>query len=181
MTNGAAWGVLVLRIVLGVILVMHGSMVFSTYTPRGAASLVTRIGYPPWSALILAWYLIVVHVVGGALIVVGFWTRLAAVLNLPIMASAVLLMHLSQGFFMRGVVRSTTDLAIVRCRECDCSGDVLLRATPGKPLDLTVRTSGATTATRVPAPQLLPTANAARIDFGENEIVGSLSLNRSAR
>ena len=104
MTNGAAWGVLVLRIVLGVILVMHGSMVFSTYTPRGAASLVTRIGYPPWSALILAWYLIVVHVVGGALIVVGFWTRLAAVLNLPIMASAVLLMHLSQGFFMRGVV-----------------------------------------------------------------------------
>jgi len=104
MTNGAAWGVLVLRIVLGVILVMHGSMVFTTYTPRGMASLVTRIGYPPWSSLILAWYLILVHVAGGVLIVIGLWTRLAAVLNLPIMLSAVLMLHLSQGFFMRGVV-----------------------------------------------------------------------------
>ena len=112
MTNGAAWGVLVLRIVLGVILVMHGWMVLTTYTPRGMASLITRIGYPPWSSLILAWYLIVVHVAGGALIVIGLWTRLAAVLNLPIMASAVLLMHLSQGFFMRGIVTDGRTSAI---------------------------------------------------------------------
>jgi putative oxidoreductase len=104
MTNGAAWGVLVLRIVLGVILVMHGYTAFMTFTPRGVAGLVVRMGFPSWTAMPLAWYLIVVHAVGGALIVIGLWTRLAAVLNLPIMLAAVLLLHWPQGFLMRAMV-----------------------------------------------------------------------------
>jgi putative oxidoreductase len=104
MTNGAAWGVLVLRIVLGIVLVMHGYLAVTTYSPRGVAGLVTRIGYPAWTALPLAWYLIAVHLVGGALIVIGLWTRLAAVLNIPVMLSAVALLHWSQGFFMRATV-----------------------------------------------------------------------------
>jgi putative oxidoreductase len=104
MTNGAAWGVLVLRVVLGVILVMHGYLIFTAYGPRGAGTLVVRMGFPAWTALPLAWYLIVVHVAGGALIVIGFWTRLAAVLNIPVMLSAVALLHWSQGFFMRAAV-----------------------------------------------------------------------------
>ena len=104
MTNGAAWGVLVLRIVLGVILVMHGYMALMTYSPRGVGNLVVRMGFPAWTALPLAWYLIAVHAVGGALIVIGLWTRLAAVLNIPVMLSAVALLHWPQGFFMRAAV-----------------------------------------------------------------------------
>jgi putative oxidoreductase len=104
MTNGAAWGVLLLRIALGVILVMHGYAAVMTFTPRGVAALVTRIGFPAWTAMALAWYLIVVHAVGGALIVLGLWTRLAAVLNVPVMLAAVVLLHWPQGFFMRAVV-----------------------------------------------------------------------------
>lgn len=104
MTNGAAWGVLVLRIVLGAILVMHGYAAVMTFTPRGVAALVMRMGFPPWTAMALAWYLIIVHTVGGALIVIGLWTRLAAVLNLPVMLSAVALLHWPQGFFMRAAV-----------------------------------------------------------------------------
>jgi putative oxidoreductase len=62
------------------------------------------MGFPDTVALPLAWYLIVVHAVGGALIIVGLWTRIAAVLNIPIMLCAVLLIHWPQGFFMKGVI-----------------------------------------------------------------------------
>jgi uncharacterized membrane protein YphA (DoxX/SURF4 family) len=36
--------------------------------------------------------------VGGVLLIVGFWTRLAAALQLPIMLSAVVMVHWRQGF-----------------------------------------------------------------------------------
>ena len=104
MTNGAAWGVFVLRIALGVILVMHAYLAVTTYGPRGAANLVVRLGYPAWTSLPLAWYLIVAHGVGGALILIGLWTRLAAVVNIPVMLSAVALLQWPQGFFMRAAV-----------------------------------------------------------------------------
>jgi uncharacterized membrane protein YphA (DoxX/SURF4 family) len=35
---------------------------------------------------------------------VGLWTRWAALAQVPIMASAVFLYHLRQGFFMTGIV-----------------------------------------------------------------------------
>jgi putative oxidoreductase len=104
LTHGAAWGALVLRVVLGVVLVMHGYAAFWLIGPRGIGGYVIRMGFPAVTALPLAWYLIVVHALGGALIVIGLWTRLAAVLNIPIMLCAVLLVHLSQGFFMKGVI-----------------------------------------------------------------------------
>jgi len=39
--------------------------------------------------------------------IVGFWTRLVAVLQIPIMASAFFLLHLGQGFFMSGALLDT--------------------------------------------------------------------------
>src|SRR5439155_15776554 len=46
----------------------------------------------------------VAHLVGGALLVLGLWTRGAALVQVPIMASAVFLLHFGQGFFLRGIV-----------------------------------------------------------------------------
>ena len=103
-THGAAWGALVLRVVLGVILVMHGYAAFSLIGPRGAAGYVVRMGFPASLGVPLAWYLILVHAVGGALIIVGLWTRIAALLNIPIMLGATFLIHWSQGFLLRGVI-----------------------------------------------------------------------------
>ena len=104
LTYGAAWGALVLRVVLGVILVMHGYAAFWLIGPRGIGGYVIRMGFPAFTAAPLAWYLIIVHALGGALIIIGLWTRLAAILNIPIMLCAVLLVHLPQGFFMRAVI-----------------------------------------------------------------------------
>src|SRR5919108_5457928 len=104
MTNGAAWGILILRAALGVVLFMHGYLAFAILGPDAIAGYMPRMGFPAALATPLAWYLIVAHLIGGILIVVGLWTRLAALLNVPIMAGAVVLVHGSQGFYMKGRV-----------------------------------------------------------------------------
>ena len=100
--NGAqAWGVTLLRLILGVVLVMHGYLALTVLGPQTVAGYITRMGYPSSLATILAWYLIVAHLAGGGLIIIGLWTRWAAVANIPPLASAVFLLHLNQGFFMK--------------------------------------------------------------------------------
>jgi len=59
-------------------------------------------------------YMLFAQVVGGALMILGIFTRWAAMANLPIMVGAVLLFHFHEGFFLRGVVidaaRGKTDV-----------------------------------------------------------------------
>jgi putative oxidoreductase len=62
------------------------------------------MGYPAALGPVLAWYLIVVHLAGGLLVIAGLWTRWAALAQVPIMASATFLVHWKQGFFMTGIV-----------------------------------------------------------------------------
>jgi putative oxidoreductase len=97
-------GLLILRLTLGVIFLMHGYLGAVVIGPAGIAGYTTRMGYPAALGPALAWYLIVAHVGGGLLLVVGLWTRWAALAQVPIMASAVFLLHLPQGFFMRGLI-----------------------------------------------------------------------------
>ncbi len=99
-----AWGITLLRITLGVIFVMHGYLGLAVLGPPALAGYTIRMGYPPGLAGVLAWYLILAHAVGGLLLVIGLWSRLAALAQVPIMASAVFLHHLQQGFFMRGII-----------------------------------------------------------------------------
>ena len=99
-TGAAAWGAALLRAVLGVIFVMHGLFALRGLGPEVAAGYIVRMGYPAWLGPALAWYLILVHGLGGLLMIVGLWTRVVALLQIPIMASAFFLLHLAQGFFM---------------------------------------------------------------------------------
>ena len=100
----AGYGVALLRVVLGAIFLMHGYLGLVVVGPGGFESYAARMGYPVALAPFLAWYLIVAHLVGGALLVLGLWTRGAALVQVPIMASAVFLLHFGQGFFLRGIV-----------------------------------------------------------------------------
>jgi putative oxidoreductase len=100
----SSWGVAILRVTLGVIFVMHGYLALVVLGPGAMGGYTIRMGYPPALAGLLGWYLIVVHLVGGLLLVVGRWTRWAALAQVPIMASALFLYHLPQGFFLTGIV-----------------------------------------------------------------------------
>ena len=102
--NGVqAWGITLLRLMVGVVLVMHGYLALAVLGPQAVAGYITRMGYPGSLATILAWYLIVVHLGGGGLVIIGLWTRWAALANIPPLVSAVFLLHLNQGFFMKAI------------------------------------------------------------------------------
>ena len=98
---GHAWGTALLRLMIGVMFVMHGYLALVGLGPQVVAGYITRMGYPAALATVLAWYLIAAHLGGGVLIILGLWTRWAALANVPPMASAVLLLHFNQGFFMK--------------------------------------------------------------------------------
>ncbi len=87
-------GVLVMRLVLGVIMVVHGSM---KIFPRGSlynfTHYVQSLGLPVWSGYLAAF----TEIIGGALLIIGLLTPIAA-LGLAIdMAVAILKVHLHHG------------------------------------------------------------------------------------
>jgi putative oxidoreductase len=105
------FGPTVLRVVLGLIFVLHGYLGLVVLTPAGVADFITILGLP--LGQLLAWYLILAHVVGGLMMIAGLWTRWAALANVPVMLVTLLLFHIDQGFFMTAVV---ADAAAGRAR-----------------------------------------------------------------
>ncbi|HSF07232.1 MAG TPA: DoxX family protein [Methylomirabilota bacterium] len=104
MYTAHAWGLTILRVVLGAIFIMHGYYALTVLGLARTADLIVRLGNPPAMGIPLAWYLIVAHLVGGLLLVIGLWTLVAALAQVPIMATAVFLLHAPQGFFMRATI-----------------------------------------------------------------------------
>lgn len=103
MARHQALGVAILRVALGAIYLMHGYLGASVLGPAVVAQYVKRTGFPDAFAEPFAWYVIVAHVVGGLMLLVGFWTPLAALAQVPIIAGAVAFIHAPQGFFMRAI------------------------------------------------------------------------------
>lgn len=102
MTRASDYGITVLRVTLGVIFVLHGYLGFFVFTPAGMTAFNTSKGIP--LPAITAWFVILGHFVGGAMLVLGVLTRLGALIHVVIMAGAVYFVHLAQGFFMDGII-----------------------------------------------------------------------------
>jgi putative oxidoreductase len=88
------FGVLVMRLVLGVIMVVHGSM---KIFPRGSlynfVHFVHSLGLPVWSGYLAAF----TELFGGAMIIIGLLTPIAAFAIAIDMAVAILKVHLHHG------------------------------------------------------------------------------------
>jgi putative oxidoreductase len=94
-------GLLVLRVVLGVIFVAHGAQkLFGSFGGpglKGMAAFHDQLGIrPPYLMAVLAG---LAEFVGGILVAVGFLTPLVAVALMVTMAVAVFKVHLKNGFF----------------------------------------------------------------------------------
>ncbi len=96
------FGATILRIVLGIIYVMHAYLALFVFTPAGMAAFGAKVGLP--APALMAWVVIVVHGLGGLMLILGLWTRWAAAAHVPIMLGALVKVHLSQGFFMKGII-----------------------------------------------------------------------------
>jgi putative oxidoreductase len=93
-----SYGATVLRIVLGVVYIMHAYLAAFVFGPHGMVAYQTAKGIP--FPEIATWYLIVVHGLGGICLLLGVLVRWAALANIPIMAGAIFFVHWKQGFFM---------------------------------------------------------------------------------
>ena len=87
-----------LRIYLGVGLFMKGVLFASS--PELLASL-TREGQLDAWATIIAHYVVVAHLCGGVMLAIGLLTRVAAIVQLPILCGAMLFVHWQDGLFTR--------------------------------------------------------------------------------
>ncbi len=91
-------GLLVLRVILGAVFIMHGGQKLFVIGLPAVARMMYGLGIPlPNVAAVVV---TLVEFVGGALIIIGLFARVAAALIAVDMLVAVVKVHLPNGFFL---------------------------------------------------------------------------------
>jgi len=90
----APYGLMILRVVLGIAFVIHGWSKFSGGVD-GVAGFFTSLNIPAPS--LVAYIVSIVELAGGALLIVGFLTQLASILLVLDMLGAILFAFLMRG------------------------------------------------------------------------------------
>ena len=89
----AEYGALVLRVALGVAALAHGLLKIFVFTPAGTVGFFASLGYPA----ALAWAVMAVEIVGGLALILGFYARVVALVQIPVLLGAALV-HLPNGW-----------------------------------------------------------------------------------
>ena len=108
------FGATILRVWLGVTYIAYAYYLWAIATPDGlAASFNKQTGLPFGDNFV--WYVLVAHVFGGLMLVLGFGTRWAVVANLPALMVIVALLQFNEGYYLHPVFadasRSTMKVA----------------------------------------------------------------------
>jgi len=90
----APYGLLLLRLALGLMFVSHGLMKVIVFTIPGTVGYFESIGLPG----VLAYLTILAEVGGGALLILGVYARIVAVLLIPVLAGAWIFGHAGNGW-----------------------------------------------------------------------------------
>lgn len=86
-----------LRMYLGIGLFVRG--ILFIVRPESYTALISPTAAPALTAPAVMYVVAAVHLIGGAMLAVGLFTRLAALVNIPILLGAVSLIHLQGGLF----------------------------------------------------------------------------------
>lgn len=97
-TKLQGWGLTFLRVVVGIVFFVHGGQKLFVYGVGGVASLMGQIGIP--APMLSAVVVTTVEFLGGAALVLGLFTRWAAILLAMNMLVAIMTVHLKAGFFL---------------------------------------------------------------------------------
>lgn len=92
-----------IRVFLGVALLIRGVIIFSN--PTAIIEVINQDQLFIWYA-----YIAIAHMIGGILIAVGFFTRLGALIQIPILFSAAFMFHAKGGLMMGG---QSLELAVI--------------------------------------------------------------------
>ncbi|HCU11223.1 MAG TPA: hypothetical protein DGB72_03755 [Gemmatimonadetes bacterium] len=93
----AKWGMLPLRIVVGLVFLMHGGQKFFVFGIGGTADIMGKLGLP--LPFVSAAVVIAAEMLGGLAILLGVFTRLAGALLAFEMVVAILVARFHGGFF----------------------------------------------------------------------------------
>ncbi len=91
----APFAALILRISLGILFLAHFGLKFFVFTPAGTAKFFASLGLPGG----LAYPIMAVELIGGIALILGAWTRIVAVVLIPVLLGAIATVHGPAGFF----------------------------------------------------------------------------------
>jgi putative oxidoreductase len=91
----APYAALLLRVSLGVLFLAHAGLKLFVFTPAGTAAFFGSLGLPP----ALAYVTMTLEVAGAVALILGIWTRVAAIALTPILIGAIATVHGANGFF----------------------------------------------------------------------------------
>jgi putative oxidoreductase len=98
LTQAQGWGITVLRVVVGIVFLAHGGQKLFVWGFSNVAGFLSQVGIPlPMLAAIVA---TLVEFVGGLALLLGLFTRWAAIPLAIAMLVAMLTVHLKAGFFL---------------------------------------------------------------------------------
>lgn len=89
------YAALLLRLALGVLFFAHFGLKFFVFTPAGTAKFFASLGLPGW----LAYITMAVEFFGAIALVLGIYTRVVAVILIPVLLGAIFTVHGPAGFF----------------------------------------------------------------------------------
>lgn len=90
------------RIYLGLGLFARGLLLITNTSATFFVDMLQRTGQPWLMTGFILHYVMLAHFIGGLLLTLGFLTRVAALVQVPILAGAVFFVHRSDGFFALG-------------------------------------------------------------------------------
>ncbi len=90
------------RIYLGLGLLARGLLLITNTSTGYFIDLLQRSGQPWLTTGLMLHYVMLAHFIGGALLTIGFFTRIAAAIQIPILAGAVFFVHRTDGLFAMG-------------------------------------------------------------------------------
>ncbi len=95
MTDSREWAATLLRVTLGALFLAHAGLKLLVFTPAGTAAYFASLGLPP----ALAYLTMLAEVAGGVALILGLWTRVAALALVPVLLGAIVTVHGANGFW----------------------------------------------------------------------------------
>jgi putative oxidoreductase len=105
----SAYASLTLRVVVGAIYLFQAYLALFASTPKGLAAYIEKLGFHVHT--ILAVGVIAINGIGGAMLIIGLWTRLAGALNAAVLLLGLLTVYVRQNALLKGTI---VDAAIGR-------------------------------------------------------------------
>ena len=98
LTQIQGWGITVLRVVVGIVFLAHGGQKLFVWGFGGVAGFLGQVGIP--APMLAAVVVTLVEFLGGLALLLGLFTRWAAIPLAINIAVAILTVHLQAGFFL---------------------------------------------------------------------------------